>query len=56
MGISKYGECQCIIMSTTLRQKSGVVDGIGLLDTSGVAAYMWTMDYDAANGYLEINY
>lgn len=33
------------------RNQDGVVDGIGLLDTSGVAAYMWTMDYDAANGY-----
>lgn len=31
--------------------QDGVVDGIGLLDTSGGATYIWTMDYDAANGY-----
>ena len=36
------------------RNQDGVVDGIGLLDTSGVAAYMWTMDYDAANGYWKL--
>ena len=36
------------------RNQDGVVDGNGLLDTSGVAAYMWTMDYDAANGYWKL--
>lgn len=34
--------------------QDGVVDGIGLLDTLATPSYMWTMDYDASNGYWKL--
>ena len=34
--------------------QDGVIDGIGLLDTLATPSYIWTMDYDAANGYWKL--
>lgn len=36
------------------RNQDGVIDGIGLLDTAATFSYIWTMDYDAVNGYWKL--